>query len=497
MQKPSKVFVMDTRNVGGRQHVIETMLSHQSKLRQIVSDQRAPGAAASKTKATTFSSAPATYHMSRKLSTQRARKQGRQLNEQEKADQNMLRRMDAYPLPAQRKQNPSDFTAHPVKLFRDSDDPSLHPGSVGGGSNGLSLPGSPRKLYQTMSHSSNILQPFASPSPISPRSRPASAHPRVTGLGPSTNSQHARQPVFRPDHFAGAVPRQRGAQGGYKRAALEVMEYTQGKPTSKRAIPTDYDEMDPNYRGVARRPASATVGRGSAPPGQNRDGTWRPLATSTGSYDRYAEDAADELDEMDRDGRNLDPYAQLKQKLFALIVEHRIFREKAILKLLEKARAINQHMNQAKLERVLDEIKIEFEIHPNARLSDPMEGDVSAGVTARSSRNSQTQLAARQQELRDLERDYKEDALQSKIDSAQTRQRLKDRLEDQRDQQDRKEASRGRSRSRSPSSSRSGSRRDSRQRSRSGSRSRSASRSPMQSGRTGASSRRGDSEEEF
>ena len=39
MQKNPRVFVSDTRNVGGRQHVIETMLSHQAKLREIIAQR--------------------------------------------------------------------------------------------------------------------------------------------------------------------------------------------------------------------------------------------------------------------------------------------------------------------------------------------------------------------------------------------------------------------------------------------------------------------------
>jgi hypothetical protein len=63
------------------------------------------------------------------------------------------------------------------------------------------------------------------------------------------------------------------------------------------------------------------------------------------------------------DDVNADPYTKLKHKLFALIVEHRIFREKAILKLLDKAKQINAHMNQFKLDRVLEEVhtKIQHE----------------------------------------------------------------------------------------------------------------------------------------
>lgn len=140
----------------------------------------------------------------------------------------------------------------------------------------------------------------------------------------------------------------------------------QGKPISRRAYPTDTDEIVPGSQSPRsmrlRRPGSAAAGRADPPPGQNRDGTWRPLSDSSPAnpaYARFAEHAADEYDEFDVDPADAahDPYVALKEKLFALIVEHRIFREAAIRKLLDKAKQINAHMNQARLDRVLEEVR--------------------------------------------------------------------------------------------------------------------------------------------
>lgn len=52
-----------------------------------------------------------------------------------------------------------------------------------------------------------------------------------------------------------------------------------------------------------------------------------------------------------------DPYLRLKSKLFSLIIEHRIFREKAILKLFDKAAEINSHMDRWRLQQIFNEVR--------------------------------------------------------------------------------------------------------------------------------------------
>jgi len=174
------------------------------------------------------------------------------------------------------------------------------------------------------------------------------------------------------------MPRQPGGSpANYKRAALEIMEYTQGRSVARRAVPTDSDEIEPGRRSPrtrAVRPASASVNRprGSMPPSasasySSSSHAQRPSSAYPSShggagsdpYASYSRAAASELEDA-RDssgsGVSADPYVKLRHKLFALIVEHRIFRERAILKLLDKAKQINSHMNQFKLDRVLEEV---------------------------------------------------------------------------------------------------------------------------------------------
>ena len=331
--------------------------------------------------------------MSRLLSSQRSRKQTSALNEQEKADQNMLRRMEAYPLAQQRRLNPQDPTAHPAKLFRDHDDPHL-PHAYGPDANGgTALPASPRRLYE--SSSGGAMRPYAR------SGERASAGP--SGLPPQGNTSHARPAIFAPDHYASSVPRGAGAGGGnpahYKRPALEIMEYTEGRPVTRRALPTDTDEIEPatrSPRALRTRPASARASasvnrpRASAPPpatanyssssssSSMRPSSAHPFSSSFssssggvlsggggggggggdpyGSYGRSSASAAGhQADTLGADGA-ADAYTKLRHKLFALIVEHRIFREQAILKLLHKAKQINAHLNQCKLDRVLEEV---------------------------------------------------------------------------------------------------------------------------------------------
>jgi hypothetical protein len=433
-----------------------------------------PARSSNPVRSRSFSSAPATYDMSRKLSKQKSRKSSAQLNERTMADQHMLRRMDAYPLPAQRKQNPHDATAHPVKLFRDAGDPAFthSPGISANG--GLGLPPSPRRLYS---------------STASGQMRPVSAGGNTGVMSQSSgrsSSRHPPQHVFTADHFASAVPRKDAtSREAYKRPSQELMEYTSGRGVARRAVPTDVDEMEPGRRSPRLRPASATNRpRGSQPHAVFATAAMRPASahpsSDRGNYDpiygdyaRASASAAEAADAYDGGSVGADPYVKLRHKLFALIVEHRIFREKAILQLLDKAKRINAHLNQFKLDRVLEEIRIEFEIPPTAQLSSPTSSQSNLHRNL-----SQSQLLAKQKSaLSSLNRDVKEEALQGKLE----------RLERSKSERERElaeeAAAESRSRSRSHSRSRSASPFASRSRSRSHSRSRSPSRSRSRSPR--------------
>lgn len=292
--------------------------------------------------------------------------------------------------------------------------------------------------------------------PVSAGVRGRSSSPRRnTGLPPSGSGSHAGAAFLTADHYASALPRGSGSEytvpGQYKRASKEIMEYTSGGRVARRATATDSDELEPGYgRPGSRsmRPASASA---SAYPSS--------AGVDLTPYAEHASRHASDLERAAADGTStgLDPYTTLRHKLFALIVEHRIFREQAILKLLHKAKQINAHMNQAKLDRVLEDIKIEFEIDPRKRIDDPHGFSGSRGNGGAS--HTAQQLERQRAELASLSRDVREDALQGKLD------RLEREREDRLDREDRerddarrsRHRSRSHSRSRSPSRSRSNS----------------------------------------
>jgi hypothetical protein len=322
--------------------------------------------------------------------------------------------MDSYPLPAQRKQNLHDPVAHPVLLFRDPSRPSVRPTSAGGAANNkagaafLGIPTSPRKLF----HSSGFS---------------ASLHPVGTtrGLLPSTNSVHRRAPPMRPDHFGSAHPQGTVAglpRSSFRRPAQEVMAYTAGSPLrrSERMLAVDSDELEPGQEG--QRVSIGGRGRGASVGG----GASRPFAYDTEDADEsYADYAAGAADDVQRaiqaQGTITDPYVRLKNKLVALIVEHRIFRERAIVKLLDKARAINGHLNQAKVEQVLQSVRMEFEVGPDVRADDAPAGEDSVRAqTDRLDRLNQT-LAEKRVELRATVTDARH-AAAAAIDARKARQ---------------------------------------------------------------------------
>jgi len=81
------------------------------------------------------------------------------------------------------------------------------------------------------------------------------------------------------------------------------------------------------------------------------------------------------------------------------------------LKLLAKARQINQHLNAVKLDRLLEEIKLEFDIDPHATLNDVAASSAQRGLDVQLERLDETREELRQvtHELEEEKEAWRED----------------------------------------------------------------------------------------
>lgn len=347
--KKGGVFTSDPRNIGGRQTVIERMLAHQHNLRSIQTEatggrhrKEAVRAAPKKGKGCAVdTSAPATYHLSGRLSANR-RAAGQRiegmgsvhsdipgyvLEQHARRTRHMIDKMRQYPSPSTRLKNPHDPFAYPPLLIR-TDDAVLAGGKEAAlghslSSTSLGAPGGGyTKSRGLLPHTARELQhglPLDVDNIVKPR-RIYKANPLSHSIVPITSS-----PIMPRSH-----------------SQAQLRRSPNGSPSH--TINNNNHQHDRFLSSI-----DGSRSTSSLPPARTHTAPARVT-------DEKEEKIADMVDGGD------DPYEQLKSRLFSLIVEHRIYREEHLLQLFDKARAVNSHLDPVRLNTVIAQLQSELEV---------------------------------------------------------------------------------------------------------------------------------------
>eukprot|EP01006_Ploeotia_vitrea_P035564 TRINITY_DN65896_c7_g1_i1.p1 TRINITY_DN65896_c7_g1~~TRINITY_DN65896_c7_g1_i1.p1 ORF type:complete len:424 (+),score=184.93 TRINITY_DN65896_c7_g1_i1:34-1305(+) len=417
--KKANYFTPDTRNLGGRMAVIESMLRHQSNLRRIEAmkghspkkqtqtqhqQQQQQQRRKKSTARSSMSSGgsgggrrrkkkskragrqrdgmargvdctpPFSSTLAQSVSKARKRREKKEYEEHLKRLRQLQQRIEQYPTPAQRMKNPYDAVAHPAILIRytnpTQDDYEFNYAASPKKSLFYSNPFRPDDLLPVGSSESFLNQTGASEAASASASGSAGTSPLAAATRPKSAAPSRR--------FGSAA----SPAGARPASAAASKKRRSGRPTRSMSRPqSSAGRAKRSTNGSnARRPRPGTAGRrrrrapllASSSSSSASASARRSKRNSTKKKKKQNGGGVDPQEQQEQAMLVDQPYLYLKQHLFNLIVEHRIYRERDLDALFNKARSLNTHLDIEQVNKVLEELRRELDMGAPADQQKPV-----------------------------------------------------------------------------------------------------------------------------
>jgi hypothetical protein len=364
------LFLSDTRNVGGKHAVIDTMMSHQAGIRRQKAADRSANADVTRNKlsakvkpartmvfnggkratarAAVDTSAPRTLHLSQQLSAARRKRRQRERGMHNKNLKTLVKRCEEYPTRQHRVRNANDPIAHPVKVLRvcetnkDYDFVTASAAAPRG-----------KRLFHADPLAAATLRPVAAPTAVSnPNLAAAVAKTKVAAAAaatPHSQSQSQWTNATLPRRPLRALRSAWNNDDEDDRFAVGASVAIPTRLCPSTALPIRVSDAE--MHSIRRDKASRDNANGDNSGGgrYRRSHTRGSAAAQRGEYER------------------------LRSKMFKLAHRHRIFREADLVALCERCAQLNAHLDPALLEEMLNGLLDELVV-PDVAYADASAG---------------------------------------------------------------------------------------------------------------------------